>query len=91
MGWVARTVKWVSKSLKGIINKMRLKVRKKLEVLQKQKVQKAEKQEEHQPGVKKKVVYNNSSKKLLDEQIIFGIEFWYYSEKVSAGGVCTSN
>ena len=44
-------------------------MRKKLEVLQKQKVQKEKKQEEHQPGVKKKVVYNNSSKKLLDEQI----------------------
>ena len=69
--WVARTVKWMSKSFRGIINKVRLKLRKKLKVLlKKQKVQKEKKKEEFQPGVKKKVVYNNSSKKLSDEQLI---------------------
>ena len=68
-GWIARTVKWVSKSFRGIINKVRLKLRRKLEVFKKEKVQKGKKKEEFQPGVKKKVVYNNSSKKLSEEQI----------------------
>ena len=68
-GWIARTVKWVSKSVRGIINKVRLKLKKKLEVLKKEKVQKEKKKEQFQPGVKKKVVYNNSSKKLSEEQI----------------------
>ena len=42
-GWIARTVKWVSKSVRGIINKVRLKLKKKLEVLKKEKVQKEKK------------------------------------------------
>jgi len=69
--WVDRTVRWVLKSLNGQSYKNKMRLQKKLEYLKKQKSEMMERKETSQPNSKhmKKVVYNNSSKKLSEDQV----------------------
>ena len=67
--WVKKTENWVRNSLNELVVKLKASLEKKLKVLRAQKRDSKLSQKETNGGVKRKVVYNNSSKKLTEEQM----------------------
>ena len=67
--WVKKTENWVRNSLNELVVKLKASLEKKLKVLRAQKRDSKLSQKKTNGGVKRKVVYNNSSKKLTEEQM----------------------
>ena len=68
-GWIERMKNWVVNSLKKGLHQNKIKLQRKLEYLKKESAKGKEKRSHHKNGEKRKVVYNNSSKELSEEQI----------------------
>ena len=69
-GWIDKMETWIVKSLRKLGYKIRLKMQKKFDSLRKQQqVKQKENKGKFQQGTKKKVVFNNSSRKLSEEQL----------------------
>ena len=67
--WIQKTLKWVEASLKKSAARVRSKLQQKLRSLRMQRSEEVKNNRQKQSFVKKKVVYNNSSKVLTEEQL----------------------